>query len=103
MDLFEHLVDSMRNKVDIITYGAPERDRFSEYVPVLLFNKRAIDCEELAFKMSEKGFALRAGFHCAPSAHQTLGSYETGGVRLSLSTKNNRREIDRFLNVIDSI
>ncbi len=102
-DLFEHLVNSMHDKVDIITYGAPDRSSFSGYVPVLLFNKKGIDCEELAYTLSEKGFALRAGFHCAPNAHLTLGSYESGGVRLSLSKKNNRREIDRFLNAIDSI
>lgn len=102
-ELFEYLVKNIRSKVDIITYGAPDRDDFSQYMPVLLFNKKGIDCESLAYELAERGFALRAGYHCAPSAHRTLGCYDTGGVRLSLSKKNNRREIDRFLNALDSI
>lgn len=102
-ELFEYLVASMRGMVDIIMYGEPIKDNFSDYVPVLLFNKNGFDCETLCAILSERGFALRAGFHCAPNAHKTLGTYEIGGVRLSLSKKNNRREIDRFLNVLDSI
>lgn len=41
------------------------------------------DCEVLAQKLSEKGVAVRAGLHCAPLAHQTAGTVQTGTVRLS--------------------
>ena len=103
MDLFKYLVMSLNDMVDIILYGTPVKNNWNDYVPVLLFNKKGFDCETLCELLAEKGFALRAGFHCAPNAHMTLGTYEIGGVRLSLSKKNNRREIDRFLNVLDSI
>lgn len=101
--LFEYLVGAMRSMVDITLHGAPTKGCFSDYVPVLLFNKNDLDCEALNDKLCEFGFALRAGFHCAPLAHQTLGTYEIGGVRLSLGRNNTRREIDRFLNALSDI
>ena len=41
------------------------------------------DCEELAEKLSEKGIAVRAGLHCAPLAHESANTLETGTVRIS--------------------
>lgn len=102
-ELFKYSVSSIEKSVDIMIYGAPRMNQYDNYVPVLLFNKKGFDCETLCELLVEKGFALRAGFHCAPNAHLTLGTYESGGVRLSLSKKNNRREIDRFINALDSI
>lgn len=101
-DLFEYTVRKMQERVDIMLYGAPHDGDFSDYVPVLLFNKNGFDCEQLCALLSDRGFALRAGFHCAPNAHLTLGTYETGGVRLSLGRNNTKKEIDRFLSVLDS-
>ncbi|MBR6562370.1 MAG: aminotransferase class V-fold PLP-dependent enzyme [Clostridia bacterium] len=101
--LFEQLVTSMKNMVDITLYGAPERGRFENYVPLLLFNKTGFDCETLSELLFAEGIAVRAGFHCAPNAHMTLGSYDTGGVRVSLSRHNTRREIERLLSALDSI
>lgn len=41
------------------------------------------DCEELAQQLAERGIAVRAGLHCAPLAHETAGTLETGTVRVS--------------------
>ena len=41
------------------------------------------DCQELAEKLSEKGIAVRAGLHCAPLAHESANTLETGTVRVS--------------------
>lgn len=102
-ELFAYIVKNMNNIVDIIMHGAPTKDNFDEYVPVLLFNKKGIDCETLCDLLSEQGFALRAGYHCAPNAHQTLGTFESGGVRLSLGRNNTKREIDKFLTTLSEI
>ncbi|MBR6754382.1 MAG: aminotransferase class V-fold PLP-dependent enzyme [Clostridia bacterium] len=102
-ELFKYLLSVMRDMVNITLHGAPEEGNESDHVPVLLFNKEGYDSEILCDELSKKGFALRAGFHCAPNAHITLGTSEIGGVRLSLGKGNTRREIDRFLNVISEI
>lgn len=42
-----------------------------------------MDCEEAADRLGEKGIAVRAGLHCAPLAHESAGTLETGTVRVS--------------------
>lgn len=42
-----------------------------------------MDCEELAQKLAQQGIAVRAGLHCAPLAHESAGTLETGTVRVS--------------------
>ena len=42
-----------------------------------------MDCEELAEQLGSRGIAVRAGLHCAPLAHESAGTLETGTVRIS--------------------
>ncbi len=42
-----------------------------------------VDCEECARFLAQKGIAVRAGLHCAPLAHESAGTLETGTVRVS--------------------
>ena len=41
------------------------------------------DCEVVAEALGRQGIALRAGLHCAPLAHESAGTLETGTVRIS--------------------
>ena len=41
------------------------------------------DCEEMAAHLAQQGIAVRAGLHCAPLAHESAGTLETGTVRIS--------------------
>lgn len=41
------------------------------------------DCEEAAQRLADQGIAVRAGLHCAPYAHESAGTLETGTVRVS--------------------
>ncbi len=42
-----------------------------------------MDCEEAAQQLGKAGIALRAGLHCAPLAHESAGTLESGTVRVS--------------------
>ena len=42
-----------------------------------------MDCEAWARALGRRGIAVRAGLHCAPLAHETAGTLETGTVRVS--------------------
>ena len=42
-----------------------------------------MDCEEAAALLAKRGIAVRAGLHCAPLAHESAGTLETGTVRVS--------------------
>ncbi len=41
------------------------------------------DCEEAAELLGNQGIAVRAGLHCAPLAHESAGTLDTGTVRVS--------------------
>lgn len=41
------------------------------------------DCEEAAEILGKQGIAVRAGLHCAPFAHESAGTLESGTVRIS--------------------
>ena len=42
-----------------------------------------MDCEEAAEFFAHRGIALRAGLHCAPLAHESAGTLDTGTLRVS--------------------
>lgn len=64
---------------------------------VLSFQLKNWDCEALSTALAERGFALRAGLHCAPLAHRSAGTLEDGTIRASVSPFTTKQEIDRFL------
>ena len=64
---------------------------------VLSFNLSGRDPEELAERLGRRGFALRAGLHCAPLAHKSLGTFPAGTVRLSFSAFNRPDEVSRLV------
>lgn len=70
---------------------------------VLSVRCRDMDSELLAQKLARYGIAVRAGLHCAPVAHRTAGTFETGTVRLSLSPFNTDAEIARTARVFHEI
>lgn len=41
------------------------------------------DCEEFAGALAKQKIAVRAGLHCAPVAHESAGTLDTGTVRIS--------------------
>jgi len=43
------------------------------------------------------GIATRAGLHCAPTAHKTIGTLETGTLRVSFSYLNTEADVDYLL------
>ncbi len=57
------------------------------------------DCEEAAAKLAQRGVAVRAGLHCAPLAHESAGTLQTGTVRLSFGHDAFDSQTDGFLRV----
>ena len=56
------------------------------------------DCQTLCDRLS--GFALRAGLHCAPLAHKSAGTLETGTVRISFGWNSERRDAEELLRTL---
>ena len=75
------------------------RDLFAQ-TGVLSFVPEGQDAELVGNALAEAGVAVRAGMHCAPLAHRTAGTLDSGTVRLSFSAFNTPEEVDRFLAVL---
>ncbi len=64
-------------------------------LPVLLLVHREMRADVLAHEVERRhGIQGRAGLHCAPEAHQVLGTYRTGALRLSLGWATTEEEVD---------
>ena len=80
-----------------VTLIAPEVDSDS----IVLFNLKNIPSEKVAALLDDRDIACRAGYHCAPLAHEYLKT--SGAVRLSVSAFNTEDECDRVLSVVKEI
>ena len=71
-----------------------EESKLDRNAPVLSFTVNGKDSEEIARILGESfDISVRGGLHCAPLAHQTMGTSETGTVRIApsiFSTENDR-------------
>jgi len=72
-------------------------------LPVLSFNVRGKSSEETTDLLSEKGFALRGGLHCAPLAHKKMGTINMGTARISVGAFNTKEQAARLCDEIKKI
>ena len=56
-----------------------------------------MDCETAAQILARQGIAVRAGLHCAPLAHESAGTLETGTVRVSFGYDASGEQTGAFL------
>ena len=62
-----------------------------------------MDCEDAAEALARRGIAVRAGLHCAPLAHRSAGTADTGTVRFSFSAFNRADQADRAAEALGGI
>ncbi|MBQ4600065.1 MAG: aminotransferase class V-fold PLP-dependent enzyme [Oscillospiraceae bacterium] len=61
------------------------------------------DCEELAAALAQQGIAVRSGLHCAPLAHESAGTLDTGTVRVSFGYNACDAQTRQFLQGLDGV
>lgn len=87
------------NKIELYT---PE-PTLDLSVPVLSFNIKDTDSEAASTYLNDRyGIAVRAGLHCAPLAHQSMGTIERGTVRVAPSVFTSEKDIQFFVNAINN-
>lgn len=80
----------------VLLYNRPQ-------MPVFSFNLEGKTGEETAALLSEKGFALRGGYHCSPLAHQKMGTLEIGAARVSTGLFNTLQQAELFCEAVRSL
>ncbi len=61
------------------------------------------DCEEAAQVLAQRGIAVRAGLHCAPLAHESAGTLDTGTVRVSYGHDATPAQTEAFLRAVSAL
>lgn len=73
------------------------------YSQILLFNVIGSSPARIADELDREGICVRAGFHCAPTAHKALNTGSRGAVRVSFGAFNTAEEVDIFCDVLNRI
>lgn len=96
--LTKRFIEGIQGIDEIKIYG-PERRG-----PVVSLNIVGIDSGDLAAYLDEEyGIMVRAGIHCAPLAHKSMGTSDTGGVRFSFGYFNTIEQIDYAVTALKDI
>ena len=99
--LLQTLYDKLSLLPNVILYT--QRPTPEKFAPVLSFNLKGKNSMEVAQKLSQNGIAVRAGLHCSPLAHKTLGTDKIGTVRVCPSVYNTKNDCFSLINVVKSI
>ena len=70
-------------------------------VPIVSVVHERLDADHLAGQLDERwGIAVRPGLHCAPWAHQSAGTLDTGALRFGLGWDSTDRDVDIALDAL---
>lgn len=98
--LVEQIVEGLRAVPGATVYGPATGERGG----AVSFNLEGRDPAEIGFLLdSEYDISVRAGLHCAPDVHRSIGTYPTGTVRVSPGFFNSTEDISFFLKAIRAI
>jgi cysteine desulfurase family protein len=74
------------------------------YTGVSSFTVNGFDPSEVGMILDSKyDIMVRTGLHCAPMAHQAMGTYATGSVRASVGPFSTTADVDSLLNAVTEI
>ncbi|RMF15269.1 MAG: aminotransferase class V-fold PLP-dependent enzyme [Candidatus Dadabacteria bacterium] len=100
MALWQELVEGLRSITGLIIRSCTDPEIA---LPLVSFEHPASTPGELAWRLGEAGFAVRAGLHCAPGAHRAAGTIDRGLVRASLGPAHTREDIEAFVNAVRQV
>jgi len=73
-------------------------------IGIVSFTHESIACSEIGQRLNDEfSICVRVGLHCAPLAHETLGTYPDGTVRISVGAFTSDDEIDVMCKAIETI
>jgi len=99
--LMEQLLRGLAKIPEVKLYAPPEPQSMA---PVLSFNLAGWSPQEVAYLLDARDqIAVRAGLHCAPLAHRTLGTFPAGSVRVSPGYFNRPEEVETFIQAISEL
>jgi len=97
--LMDKLIQGLSNMSGLILYQAKDG---TKQAPIISINIEGYEPGEVGAILDQAfDIKVRAGLHCAPSAHKTLGTYPLGTIRLSPGYFNTVDEIALTLDAME--
>jgi cysteine desulfurase family protein len=85
----------------VVVYGPQDPPK---QVATVSFNIERMEPSDVGHLLDrEYDIAVRVGLHCAPVAHQTLGTYPTGTVRAAAGCLNTPADVDALIEAVKEI
>jgi cysteine desulfurase family protein len=100
-NLRSRMINGLMNINGVTVYNAEVNAK-----SIVLFNVEGKTSTRVSDDLDKFGFAVRGGYHCAPLAHELLGtnnSENDGAVRASIGIYNSERDVDKFVNAVEKI
>ena len=104
--IFEHenaLLQAMASELAGVKGLTLYTDQCRNQSGVLSLRSHRLNCEEMAAILGERGVCVRSGLHCAPYAHRTAGTLDSGTVRFSFSPFNSLEDVKRSCQFIKDL
>lgn len=99
--LVAHLLEGLSSVQGLSIYGPGDPSRM---VGVVSFNLAGRRPAEVAKVLDRRfGIMLRAGYHCAPCAHRTLGTQDRGSLRASVGAFTRKEEVEALVMAMDRL
>jgi selenocysteine lyase/cysteine desulfurase len=95
------LIEGLGSIPGVTLYGCGDEKR---QVAICSFTVRDLSPSEITMQLDEEfGIMSRPGLHCAPIAHQTIGTSPHGTVRLSAGYFNTEEDIALALEAVEKL
>jgi cysteine desulfurase family protein len=100
-ELTIRFIEGLKRIKNVTIYGP---DIIEERVPLVSFNINGYDPSFIGYILDTKyDISVRAGLHCSPDAHKTIGSFPYGTVRVSFSYFNRLEDVEYALMALREI
>ena len=100
-ELVKYALDKLKTVKNIEIYGPKDSEKI---VGVISFNIKEVTPEDIAYELDNKyNIMVRSGLHCAPNAHQIIGTKETGTLRIGIGYFNEKEDIDKLVKALNEI
>ena len=95
------MIEGLSSIPGVLSYGCRDANK---QIAVISFNLRDLASSEISMKLDEEfNIMTRPGLHCAPIAHQTIGTFPQGTLRLSAGYFTAEEEIKLTLEAVQKI
>ncbi len=100
-ELTKYALEKLETVKDIEIYGPKDCEKM---LSVISFNIKYKRPEDVGSILDQKyDIMLRAGLHCAPTAHSVIGTKERGTLRIGLGYFNKKEDIDKLVEALNNL